>query len=155
MKKQYGIFSIIILVISVSIIGTFFWAQNSEHEIGEQQLHADVYPLYVGAQWGDEYEKLFTEIRGDEIASIPIKNITDLSAVFVPFDAYYKDKLSALGWIEDQSLAAGGPGSSLTAYKKGDHYIMVGYSTVFRGGAKNEPVQCPCDITFTVFSGRK
>jgi hypothetical protein len=115
-------------------------------------LDADVYPLFGDVTWGVARNKSFGQIAGSEVVSQPIMNTNNLSKEFMPFDAYYSTKLKALGWTVDNSLAAGGPGASITAYKKGGKYIITSYTTNFKGGGPNEPVQCPCDITFSVFS---
>jgi hypothetical protein len=122
--------------------------------VAEQHLNPDAYPLYSDLSWGSEQAKTFEgKFSGYEVTSIPVTDITDLSVVSTPFDNYYKNKLEAIGWTVDNSLAAGGPGASITAYKKGSDYIIVSFSTKFKGGGTNEPVQCPCDITMSVFSG--
>ncbi|MCX6786652.1 MAG: hypothetical protein NTU85_02455 [Candidatus Kaiserbacteria bacterium] len=121
-----------------------------------QRLNADAYPLYSGLSWGPEQPKVYEKmLSGYEVVSAPIENITDLSAVSSPFDAYYKTKLEAADWAVDNALAAGGPGASITGYKKGSEYIVISYTTKFKGGGPNEPVRCPCDISFSVFSGTK
>jgi heat shock protein HslJ len=118
-------------------------------------LSADVYPAYPNLTWGKENLQTYKDISGVETVSSPITNISDLSAVSAPFLKYYKDKLTPLGWTVDNSLAAGGPGSELVGYKKGSEYIILKFTTLFKGGGTNEPVQCPCDISFSVFSGSK
>ena len=118
-------------------------------------LSADVYPLYSGASWGAEQPKTDMGITGYEVRATPVENISNIAAVSQPFEKYYADKLKAAGWTEDLSMAAGGPGASVTAYKKGNQYIVVSFSTAFHGGGANEPVQCPCDTTLSIFSGTK
>ncbi len=117
-------------------------------------LNADAYPLYKGIQWGAESAKVYEKkFSGYQVTSAPIVDITDLSAVSMPFDSYYKNKLESAGWKVDNALAAGGPGASITGYKKGSDYIIASYTTKFKAGGVNEPGQCPCDISFSVFSG--
>ena len=116
-------------------------------------LSADVYPLYNGLTWGAEEATTSSSFVGYGVVSQTISGISDLSAVSAPFDNYYKTKLLALGWSADISLEAGGPGAEVLAYKKGGEHIILGYNTVFHGGGINEPEQCPCDITFSIFSG--
>ncbi len=116
-------------------------------------LSADVYPLYNGLVWGAEEATTSSSFVGYIVESQTISNISNLSAISTPFDEYYKNKLLALGWSPDITLEAGGPGAEVMAYKKGDTRIIIAYHTVFHGGGANEPVKCPCDITFSIFSG--
>jgi hypothetical protein len=90
---------------------------------------------------------------GIKIESQPITNITDLSAKSSPFDAYYKKKLAAAGWKEDNDLAAGGPGAEITGYRKDNDYIILKYTSVFHNMPTDSPETCPCDMTFSIFAG--
>jgi len=116
-------------------------------------LAADVYPLYGSLTWGTVVATTSRLLTGSIVTSQPITNISDISAITAPFEKYYKDKLQSLGWSMDNSQAAGRPGSDVTGYKKGDEYIILSYRTVFHGGGANEPVACPCDTSFSVFTG--
>jgi len=118
-------------------------------------LSADAYPLYSGVSWGAEQPKVDMGITGYAVSSVPVENISNITALTQPFEQYYAAKLKAAGWSEDIAKAAGGPGASITAYTKGNEYIVTSFSTKFTGGAANEPVQCPCDTTLSVFSGTK
>ena len=117
------------------------------------QLTADAYPLYAGATWGTEQSKIDMGITGYKISATPVENISNIAGVTQPFEKYYADKLKAAGWAEEPSLAADGPGASITAYRKGNEFIVISFSTDFKGGGKDEPVQCPCNTTLSVFSG--
>ncbi len=119
---------------------------------GSNLLSADVYPLYNNLTWGAETATTSLSLTGYSVTSQPISNISDLSAASLPFEQYYKEKLRPLGWSVDNSLAAGGPGASIIAYKKGGQYIILSYQTTFHCSGANEPVSCPCDITFSIFS---
>lgn len=136
-------------------VGVTMYLKVNGTTLVQNHLNADAYPLYSGLSWGAEQSAVIEKLSGYEAISAPITNITDLSAVSAPFDAYYKNKLEAAGWTVDNALAAGGPGASITAYKKGSEYIVVSYTTKFNGGGPDEPEQCPCDISFSVFSGTK
>ena len=87
-----------------------------------------------------------------EVVANSVNNVTDLGTVFAPFEAYYRAKLMSLGWSEDISLAAGGPGSGLTVYRKGSAFVAVQYQTAFSQGGISTPEQCPCSITLSLFS---
>jgi hypothetical protein len=123
---------------------------------------SDIYPLPSGITWnaaqsatiapGDA--NVSSTLAGIKITSQPITNITDLAAPSTPFENYYKKKLVAAGWIVDNALAAGGPGADITGYKKGDNYIILEYTSVFKNdGGGNSPETCPCDLTFSIFAG--
>jgi hypothetical protein len=152
--RSYTIWAVLGLV--AILTGIYFYSSTTEVVqtpiVITKNLAEDIYPLYSNLSWGSEHQKIFETFSGYEVISTPIVNISDLSAVSVPFDTYYRNKLRAAGWVEDSSLAAGGPGSEITAYRKGQGLIITSFHTDFKGGATNEPVQCPCDITFSVFS---
>jgi hypothetical protein len=115
-------------------------------------LSSDVYPLYTGVTWGGEQQGSLESLSGYGVNSVPVTNVTDLATVFTPFDRYYANKLLGAGWTIDNSRAADGPGSSITAYQKGGKYIFVSHNAVFKGTLPNQPVQCPCDVTLSVFT---
>ena len=122
----------------------------------------DIYPLPSGITWnaaqaatvlpGDE--NVSAPLVGIKIVSQPITNITDLATPSTPFENYYKAKLAAAGWTVDNALAAGGPGADIVGYKKGNNYIILEYTSVFKNnGGGNSPETCPCDLTFSIFAG--
>lgn len=124
----------------------------------------DAYPLASGITWSDMKFATTTIPGGSQnaqnilagiaIASQPILNITNLSATSLPFASYYKKKLMAAGWAVDNAIAAGGPGAEIIGYKKGNDYIVLTYSSVFKNdGGGVAPESCPCDITFSIFAG--
>ncbi|MHB1316455.1 MAG: MliC family protein [Minisyncoccota bacterium] len=115
----------------------------------------DVYPLYENVIWQNEEEDEFAGINGYSIKSDTLNNITDISAVTMPFEKYYSDILTRNGWKEDISMAAGGPGSAVIAYNKAKEYIVLQYKSEFGVNKKNEPAQCPCSVQLSVFSGSK
>jgi hypothetical protein len=119
----------------------------------------DIYPLPSDITWNAA--QVATVLPGDEnvpaplvgikIVSQPITNITDLAA---PFENYYRTKLVAAGWTVDNAMAAGGPGTDIVGYKKGNDYVILEYTSVFKNnGGENSPETCPCDLTFSIFSG--
>jgi len=127
-----------------------------------QHFPAALYPLYSGIAWGEETQATDTvslggtqvTLTGHRITSETVKNITNIAAVTTPFETYYRQKLQAAGWTRDIQLEAGGPGSSIDGYTKGGNYIIISYATVFHAGGTNEPVQCPCDTTLSIFYGK-
>lgn len=121
----------------------------------------DIYPLPSGITWNEAQTatlaagdvNVASTLIGIKVESQPIQNITDLSAPSMPFDAYYQKKLTAAGWTVDNDLAAGGPGAEITGYTKGNEYIILEYSAVFKNQPADSPETCPCDLTFSVFEG--
>jgi hypothetical protein len=117
-------------------------------------LNVDVYPLYENLSWQGEEVGEYGDMTGYVVNSEPVPNITDISAITQPFETYYADILTSKGWEEDVSMAAGGPGSAVIAYKKGSEYIILQYTSEFGVNNENEPAQCPCSVQFSVFSGK-
>ena len=123
---------------------------------------SDIYPLASNITWNAAHVATVlpddghvpVPLAGIEITSQPITNITDISARSTPFEDYYRAKLTAAGWAVDTSLAAGGPGAAVDGYKKGDDYIILGYTSILKNnGGGNSPESCPCDLSFSVFAG--
>lgn len=94
-------------------------------------------------------------MKGYTVKANPVANVINISTVALPFEKYYAKLLVSKGWKEDISLSAGGPGSAITGYKKGDMYIVVQYVTDFSIKTNNKPEQCPCTVNFSLFSGVK
>ena len=115
-------------------------------------LNADLYPLYSGVSWGEAHTATEHAVVTIKLLSDPFINITDLSQEFTPFLKYYKDKLTAVSWVEDISQAAAGPGSEVIVFKKGDSTILISYKTLFHTISKDAPEQCPCDLQFELTS---
>lgn len=115
-------------------------------------LNADAYPLYPDVEWGQVNASTVDGVSAYEVLSNPFINITNLAEKFTPFFAYYKDKLTNAGWVEDITQAAGGPGSEVSVYAKGTDEIIISYQTVFHTKSDNAPSQCPCDLQFSVAS---
>jgi len=122
----------------------------------------DIYPLPSGITWNagqaatvsPSDENVPAPLGGIKITSQPVTNITDLAMASTPFENYYKIKLVSAGWTVDNSLAAGGPGADIVGYKKGNNYIILEYASVFKNnGGGNSPEICPCDVTFSIFTG--
>ena len=141
----------VVLILIIAAYAVFFSHKTASVVVA--QLATDVYPLYPGAAWGAEEPATYQEFSGYQIVSKTVPNVTDLSVIFQPFEQYYEQKLTALGWSVDNAQAAGGPGSEFVGYKKGSDEIIISYNSIFKGGGQNEPVQCPCDISMTIFSG--
>ncbi|CAN5755382.1 hypothetical protein BH11PAT2_BH11PAT2_02170 [soil metagenome] len=145
----------ILLVVGLIAGYVYFHSRGNPVIPAATLLSADAYPLYPGAKWGVVATATKDSFVGHETVAEPVKNITNISSVSQPFENYYKQKLTASGWIVDNDFAAGGPGASITAYRKGAEYILTQLSTVFKAGGQNEPAQCPCDVTLSLFSGER
>jgi hypothetical protein len=141
------------LVVLAAAAALVWGAKEAQAPTLTHHLNADAYPLYGALTWGGEQATSSFGMQGYRVISQPVSNINDIASVTQPFSDYYAQKLAALGWTVDSALAAGGPGADLTAYQKGSDYILVNYQTDFKGTPPNAPVQCPCDVTFSVFSG--
>ena len=149
-KKTFVLLALIVAVVIVGILGN---KKRNAVSVPTQNMLTDVYPLFPGPVWGPEIPITLEELRGYGTTSIPSARLADIAAATAPFEAYYKTKLAALGWTEDISLDAGGPGSELSGYKKGNERIVVGYQSHFYGTQPDQPMTCPCDVSFSVFSG--
>jgi hypothetical protein len=142
--------------IFVASLGFIVWhadapTKNPLTAVGS--LSKDAYPLYPNLLWGSENPQTYEGLSGYEVTSTPLENITDISAITRPFETYYADLLLSKGWKEDISMSAGGPGSAVIGYTKGVDYIVLKYTSEFKIQKNNEPAQCPCEVTFSVFSG--
>ncbi|OYV63543.1 MAG: hypothetical protein B7X03_01355 [Parcubacteria group bacterium 21-58-10] len=118
-------------------------------------LAADLYPLY-SADWNAPHPVSLdippAPLSGTGIEAVVATSTMNPGAAFSPFDKYYADKLGALGWRVDNSLAAGGPGRGQVVYRKGAGFIAVNVWTDFHTVSSTSPMQCPCDVTIKLFS---
>jgi hypothetical protein len=152
---------ILILVLLIAAGVYWFWGDivrapthnGSGGEASTLMLSADAYPLYTGAAWGSVASGTLEDLVGVQVTSKPVMNITDIASTSQPFENYYRTKLLALGWSVDNTRAAGGAGADIVVYIKAGQYIATVFTTDFNGTSPDEPVQCPCDVTLSVFSG--
>jgi hypothetical protein len=94
-----------------------------------------------------------TTIEGYEITSEPTATTTDISSITEPFRNYYDKTLLALGWSIDPTFQADGPGASVWGFRKGKEILIFSYAPTFLNNQPNQPVQCPCTITFSILGG--
>lgn len=131
--------------------------ESKEFTIIRPELNADLYPLYPNADWQPaETETVMIgeeELAGHSVTSATIHADMDPSSVFMPFEAYYEDKLTSLGWTAENNLAAGGPMGGQTGYVRDGQTILIRYETTFQNVTEDAPAECPCDVTLSVFSG--
>lgn len=144
----------LLLIFGVILIALGIYFTLTKNVPGDtHELNVAAYPLYDGVTWGEGHADIQEGLTGFSITSLQSATTSDIAAITKPFEDYYQNKLTNDGWSVDTALAAGGAGSSLTAYHKGSVYLVIGYSTKFFGGGVNEPVQCPCRVTLGIFSG--
>jgi hypothetical protein len=87
------------------------------------------------------------------VQSTPFTNVTNIASKSTLFTQYYHRKLIAAGWTPDMSREAGGPGAEISVYTRGDQFIVVSFSSLFRVQSPDAPSQCPCDVQFTLMNG--
>ena len=119
-------------------------------------LSPDAYPLYSNVAWNAPETESFiigtTTYAGTSITSAPVTGTMDPGSVFTPFESYYSQKLAALGYTEDNALAAGGHMGGQTAYRKGNSLILTRFHIDYHTLPANAPSECPCDVTLSLFS---
>lgn len=152
MKKI--IFLIILSVVLGGLVVISIRPTNDIEKINQTAvtLHPDVLPLYGGVTWGNEESSVYNTMPGVQVVSDTLLNITNIAEVTTPFEGYYRELLLSRGWSEDIMLAAGGPGSAVTAYTKNGQYIIVSYQSDFGVLSEYQPAQCPCAVQFSVFT---
>ncbi len=92
-------------------------------------------------------------IRGYEIESELTATTSEISAFTEPFRDYYDRVLLAKGWAIDPTFQADGPGASIWGFTRGTEILIFSYTPTFLVDHPNEPVQCPCKITFSILGG--
>lgn len=131
--------------------------ESKEFTIVRPELNADLYPLYPDADWQSAETETVTigeeELAGHSVTSTTTHADMDPASVFMLFEAYYEDKLTALGWTVENNLAAGGPMGGQTGYVRDGQTILIRYETTFQNVTEDAPAECPCDVTLSVFSG--
>lgn len=154
----------IVLFIVVIALGGWYWYSTQLHTsetpivttatTTTARLSDDLYPLYPDATWGT-VESATSSDYGEVtvVESTPITNTTNIASTSMPFMNYYNDKLVALGWSQDMSREAGGPGAEVSFYTKGDQFIAVSFHSIFKILHTNAPSECPCDVHLALMSG--
>lgn len=140
-----------IIIVSAIVVGGWYWYSNQERDT--VTLYADVYPLYAGVSWGEPQRRVTTDGPALEVESVPFTDVTNIAEKAMPFEKYYDDKLIAAGWARDDSRAAGGPGSAIMYYTKGEQFVVVSFFTDFKVKHPDAPSECPCDVQFSLISG--
>jgi len=130
--------------------------ESSSFTLSHPRLNQDVYPLYSGVSWSASRMETVTistsTYSGASITSLPVKDTMDPGSVFTPFERYYDQKLTALGWETVNDLAAGGHVGGQTGYRKDGATILTRFQIVYHTVPENAPSECPCDVTLSLFS---
>lgn len=147
MKKTF----VYIVILLILVLGGWYWytSQSSTTRL----LHADLYPLYSGASWGEPQQVTTSDGPAYEVQSVPLTNVTNLAEKFTPFESYYEDKLTKAGWVRDMMREASGAGAEVSVYTKGSQFIIVSYHSIFHVQHPDAPSDCPCDVQFSLMSG--
>jgi len=126
------------------------------------QVLNDVYPTYSDLKWSNTTAtaKTINEplsnvvINGYEITAT---GTIDNNMAARKFFDYYDQKLKDIGYATDNNFAADGVLGSQQGYQNGGNYVVLSYK-ITPGkvtSGENEPLQwtCPCDTTYTIFTG--
>ncbi|PJC49302.1 hypothetical protein CO033_02340 [Candidatus Nomurabacteria bacterium CG_4_9_14_0_2_um_filter_32_10] len=160
-----GIILVIIVVLAVGGGAYYLGTKNNSTTqnpivdpiLEVKNLVADVYPLYPNLSWNTEVA-ITTEIFDLKLSGYKInsKNILDTQyyKLGMSFNKYYEDKLTVKGWVRDNKFDADGAGSSSWVYTKGKDFILLSYKSIAINQIPNEPLSCPCNMTFSIFSGQ-
>jgi len=124
----------------------------------KNNLVSDIYPLYSNLLWNNEIATT-TNMFGLQFSGFGIdtRYITDdkYNKLDPSFREYYDTKLTAKGWVQNKDYDADGAGSSVWGYTKGKDVIILSYHSTAINQKPNEPLSCPCNMTFYIFSGEK
>ncbi len=120
-------------------------------------LSSDVHPLYSAATWQSPTSASFkigtTTFSGVIATSTPSASTDNIISIAQPFVDYYNAKLTSEGYKEVSWYDADGAGGSLRSYFKGAQMVQIGYSSDFSNISEDVPAQCPCTVSFSVFTG--
>ena len=136
----------------------FYQGTCSVGESKKHNLAADLYPLYSKLSWNKETATT-TDIFGLHLSGFEIDSQSINDAKYfqsnISFKKYYDNKLLTSGWALNKDYEADGAGSSVWAYTKGSEMIILSYNSEAINQKPNEPLSCPCNMTFSIFSGEK
>jgi hypothetical protein len=150
MQKALGV----IIVLALLCGGWYWYAHEARPSAPAPMLSADLYPLYPSAAWGAAEATTSPDYGAIvRLDSDPFTNVTNIAAISQPFTAYYHDKLTEAGWLQDMSKEAGGPGAEVSYYTKRDEFAVVSFHSDFLVKHPDAPSECPCNVTFSLING--
>lgn len=136
--------------------GTTPLPTDTESNAVHPKLAVDLYPLYAAAAWNETATGHIvigtTTYSGASITSADIDANMDPAKVFMPFTQYYDNLLKSRGWHEANELAAGGHTGGMTGYQNGPGTILVAFHIEYKSTPKDAPSECPCTVSFSLFS---
>ena len=157
---MYKTFLYIIVVLALVVIaGGWYWYAGQGGSAAAPSeatatLNADAYPLYAGVTWGAAVATTSPDYgQVSVVKSTAATDTMNIAAASMPFEKYYDDKLTAAGWVRDDSRAASGPGANITYYTKGGQFVIVFFRSDFKVKHPDAPSECPCDVQFSLISG--
>ena len=166
-KGFIGLGLIIAIILGIVIVGggAYYLGAKKNIKVVEnsqpqetKNLSNDLYPLYQNLSWGSEVSSS-QDTHGLKLSGFKIvsKNILDgeYYKLDTSFEKYYDTKLTSLGWVRDSQFQADGAGSSNWSYTKGDERIIFYYNSTAINQKPNEPLSCPCNMVFEIFSGKE
>jgi|GEM_PF-5333891 len=164
MKKIFFIYIIISALVATAIVVAIVCLSpknqppiNTNEDASQQStsgLEEDLFPLYSGVNWSQPTLLQHSETSNEwQVTSDIIPDQTNIYAVTQPFTDYYEAKLTGLDWSHDMMREASGPGSNVSYYTKDNRFIILAFQSDFKIKNENAPVECPCDIHFTITSG--
>lgn len=114
------------------------------------EINPIVYPLPTNLTWNNPATKI---INGETRVYVESQSVSEL--VLFGFD--YDKKLTAAGWVQDNTLAADGINASNWGYKKGND--RVGFSWVRTPLLPQDPdrvgTSCPCTNVYRIYTWSK
>jgi len=124
------------------------------------KINPDLLPLFSTINNEISWQRAETEkfdfgettYEGVKLTTNSIFANLDPSSIFLPFEKYYEQKLTALGWERDNDFDAGGPMGGQTGYTKDGKLILTSFSISFENKPVDTPLECPCSLTLSVFS---
>lgn len=158
----------VIVTVLVVVVLLYFFGHREGRAPAEQAPYAtsattteprvaiDLYPLYADVEWNKaETEKVTigtTTYSGVSVTSATVDADTNPAAIFTPFTDYYDTLLRGRGWHIANNLAAGGHTGGQIGYQNGPGTILVRYTITYEKKPENAPSECPCDVSFSLFS---
>ena len=129
-------------------------ASSTQENTGTtNNLVADLYPLYSGLSWNNEVATT-TDVFGLQLSGFRINSTVVVDGDFPSFKNYYDTKLIANGWLQNKNYIADGAGGSIWGYSKGNDFIILSYDSTAINQIPNQPLSCPCNMIFSIFSGK-